>query len=186
LISFHQLQLTYHLIREPFLSNTGEADTTFALYGLLKAIGLLKKLIQRGRISADRTIHLLGNEDASNNVVPVNYVVDVLTAGAKFAEPSTIYHIANNTPPINKTVIKWIKEISGVDQLEVVKDPNLLTADDEVINQPMKVFNSYLTRTLIFEDVNTKRLLEKSGTPSIDLTDDKYKMLIRTYFNSQG
>ncbi|WP_165967166.1 SDR family NAD(P)-dependent oxidoreductase [Jeotgalibacillus sp. S-D1] len=163
-------------------SNTGEADTTFALYGLLKAVGLIKKLADRGRISADETIHLLSNGEASNNVVPVNYVVDVLTAAVAHAEASTIYHIANNEAPSNKKVVEWIKEISGVDQLEIVEDSSRLTKKDEVINEPMSVFHSYLTRTVIFEDSNTKKLLFKAGKQPINLTHVRYRMLIETYF----
>ena len=163
-------------------SNTGEADTTFALYGLLKAVGLLKKLIARGRISSEQPIQLLSNGSASNNVVPVNYVVDVLTAAALHAEPDTIYHIANNESPTNNQVVEWIKELSGVDQLSIVHDINQLTPKDEVINEPMSVFHSYLSRTVIFEDSNTRKLLMNAGKQPVDLSDDKYQMLIRTYY----
>ncbi|MGD7043454.1 SDR family NAD(P)-dependent oxidoreductase [Jeotgalibacillus proteolyticus] len=165
-------------------SNTGEADTTFALYGLLKAVALVKKLIQRGRISSDHVIRLLCNEEASNNVVPVNYVVDVLSAAAVHAEPSAIYHIANNHAPKNKDVMNWIKEISGVTQLELVSTPDRLTESDKVINEPMSVFRSYLSRSVEFDDTNTQNLLKKSGRKELDLTDEKYRMLIKTYFNS--
>lgn len=163
-------------------SNTGEADTTFALYGLLKAVGLVKKLIDRGRIPSDETIHLLSNGEASNNVVPVNYVVDVLTAAASHAEANTFYHIANNEAPSNKKVVEWIKEISGVEQLEIVDEASQLNKKDEVINEPMRVFHSYLTRTVIFEDSNTKKLLFKAGKQPINLTHERYRMLISTYF----
>ncbi|KIL43733.1 SDR family NAD(P)-dependent oxidoreductase [Jeotgalibacillus campisalis] len=165
-------------------SNTGEADTTFALYGLLKAVALVKKLIQRGRIPSEHKIRLLCNEEASNNVVPVNYVVDVLSAGALHAQPSAIYHIANNHAPKNKKVISWIKEISGVEQLELVSDSDGLTESDKIINEPMNVFRSYLSRSVTFEDKNTQELLKKSGRPTLNLTDEKYRMLIQTYYNS--
>ncbi|MDZ5713571.1 SDR family oxidoreductase [Jeotgalibacillus haloalkalitolerans] len=163
-------------------TRTGEADTTFALYGLLKAVALLKKLINRGRVDQNRIIKLLCDPEASNNVVPVNYVVDVLTAAAEHAKPDHIYHISNNNSPDNATVMKWIKEQSGVDNLAVTADAIDLSEDDAVINAPMSVFHSYLSRSVVFKDDNTKALIEAAGYPAFTLTDDQYQMLIRTYF----
>ncbi|WP_167578641.1 SDR family NAD(P)-dependent oxidoreductase [Jeotgalibacillus proteolyticus] len=165
-------------------SNTGEADTTFALYGLLKAIMLLKKLIIRGRIDSDRSIRLLCNGEASNNVVPVNYVVDVLTAAALYANPGMIYHIANNHAPKNDQVMEWIIDISGVHQLSLTNNSADLTPEDAVINEPMSVFHSYLSRTVTFDDTNTKELINQSGKPALQLSNEKYQRLIKTFFQS--
>ncbi|MBM7580935.1 SDR family NAD(P)-dependent oxidoreductase [Jeotgalibacillus terrae] len=163
-------------------TSTGEADTTFALYGLLKAVALLKKLIARGRVSEDKMIKLLCDPEAANNVVPVNYVVDVLTAAADHAEAGTIYHISNNKAPDNATVMEWIREESGVENLSVTADAVDLSEEDAVINAPMSVFHSYLSRTVVFQDPNTKALLEAAGYPAFELTDQQYQMLISTYF----
>ncbi|KIL46480.1 hypothetical protein KP77_26070 [Jeotgalibacillus alimentarius] len=163
-------------------TNTGEADTTFALYGLLKAVALLKKLIRRGRVDGDRMIKLLCDPEASNNVVPVNYVVDVLTAAATHAKRDHIYHISNNAAPDNADVMKWIKEQSGVDNLSVTADAMDLSDEDAVINAPMSVFHSYLSRTVLFKDANTQSLLRDAGYPAFELTDDQYQFLIKTYF----
>lgn len=163
-------------------TNTGEADTTFALYGLLKAVALLKKLIRRGRVDQGRIIKLLCDPEASNNVVPVNYVVDVLTAAATHAKANHIYHISNNAAPDNADVMRWIKEQSGVDNLAVTADAMDLSEEDAVINAPMSVFHSYLSRTVIFKDSNTKTLLSAAGYPAFKLSDGQYQMLIKTYF----
>ncbi|MEW9502084.1 SDR family NAD(P)-dependent oxidoreductase [Jeotgalibacillus marinus] len=181
----HRHELNVSIFRPAIIvgdSNTGEANTTFALYGLLKAVALLRKMIQRGRIDQNRTIQLLSKGAASSNVVPVNYVVDVLTAGATHSERNKIYHISNNHTPKNEEVLEWIKKFSGVHQLAIVDEPHTLTAEDEIINEPMSVFHSYLSRTLIFEDSNTKKLLDRAGTEELQLSDEKYKMLIRVYF----
>lgn len=163
-------------------TNTGEADTTFALYGLLKAVALLKKLIRRGRIDENRIIRLLCDPEASNNVVPVNYVVDVLTAAATHAKADHIYHISNNEAPDNADVMKWIKEQSGVENLSVTADAMDLSDEDAVINAPMSVFHSYLSRTVIFRDENTQRLLKDAGYPAFTLTSRQYQSLIKAYF----
>ncbi|TFE03833.1 SDR family oxidoreductase [Jeotgalibacillus salarius] len=163
-------------------TTTGEADTTFALYGLLKAVALLKKLVARGRVDQNKMIKLLCDPEASNNVVPVNYVVDVLTAAAHYAEANKIYHISNNHAPKNATVMEWIKEQSGVENLAVTANAVELSKEDAVINAPMRVFHSYLSRTVIFKDDHTKALLEKAGHDPFELTDQQYQMLIETYF----
>ncbi|MFB1082369.1 SDR family NAD(P)-dependent oxidoreductase [Jeotgalibacillus sp. JSM ZJ347] len=163
-------------------TQTGEADTTFALYGLLKAVSLLKKLIRRGRVDQDRMIKLLCDPEASNNVVPVNYVVDVLTAAATHAKPDHIYHISNNYSPNNASVMEWIKQYSGVKNLAVTADAMDLSDEDAVINAPMSVFHSYLSRTVVFKDGNTNTLLQEACYPVFQLTAEQYQFLIKTYF----
>ncbi|WP_227394647.1 SDR family NAD(P)-dependent oxidoreductase [Jeotgalibacillus aurantiacus] len=163
-------------------SETGEANTTFALYGLLKAVALLKKLIRRGRVNASDTIRLFSDPGASNNVVPVNHVVDVLTAAALHAKAGTIYHISNNHAPENKQVVEWIKEKSGVQNLDITGNPAELSEKDEVINAPMSVFHTYLSRTVTFHNRNTQQLLKDAGYPAFKLTDDQYSMMIGKYF----
>ncbi|MFD1020439.1 SDR family oxidoreductase [Thalassobacillus hwangdonensis] len=166
-------------------SDTGEAETTFALYGLMKAVSLLKKMTEKQRLDAATTIRLYSDAAARTNLVPVNYVVDVLTAGAAHAKKNQIYHIANNETLTNGEIINLIKEVSQMDNLTLTSSETELTRSDELINEPMKVFHSYLNRTITFDDTNTRRLLAKAGLDPLRLNESHYRMMMETYFNQQ-
>ncbi|MBM7649172.1 nucleoside-diphosphate-sugar epimerase [Bacillus ectoiniformans] len=168
-------------------SETGEAETVFALYGLLKAVGLIKKMADRGRLNGISQVKLLGGMESHTNFVPVNYVVDVLAAAPRYAEKDRIYHITNSNPPNNGEIFKLIKETSGLNELALVPIDysGELTKIEQTLNEPMKVFHSYLSRSIDFDDRHTQAFLEKAGIPPLKLGENEFKRMMEVFFEGK-
>ncbi|WP_279401839.1 SDR family oxidoreductase [Piscibacillus salipiscarius] len=92
-------------------SKTGEAKTTFGLYGIIRTIQILKK--KSARKPSDHLYRLVLNENSVSNLVPVDYVAQVLVLGLKHGKTETVYNITNPNPPTNKmtfdAIVKSLK-----------------------------------------------------------------------------
>jgi len=161
-------------------SQTGEADTTFALYGVMRSFEIMKKRLDRQKTSPDNKIKFLCNRDTAQNIVPIDYVVDVLTAGLTHAENKKIYHITNSNPPSNQVVFEALKRELNFYNVQLVPTDyqGELTEQELRFNEPMKVFHQYLDKTLTFDDSNTQELLKKDSTEPLDLNDRVLKTII--------
>lgn len=169
-------------------SKTGEAETTFALYGVIRSLELLKKRLDRKQDTPSEKIKFLCNQEAAQNLVPVDYVVNVLALGLTSAKPDTIYHITNSQPPTNQLVLDLIQSALDFYNVELVPTDyeGELTDQDMKLNQPMKVFHKYFEKTLTFDDSNTKKLLHESNVEELHLDRETLQMIISGGMKSQN
>ncbi|MET3682857.1 nucleoside-diphosphate-sugar epimerase [Alkalibacillus flavidus] len=157
-------------------SETGEADTTFGLYGILRTVYLLKKRAAR---RADSPVYrLLIEQDTVSNLVPVNFVINVLHAALHHGQPGTIYHATNPNPPTNGEIFAAIREGLDFNQVNIVSydEQENLTDEELRLNQPLEVFKQYLNRSILFDRTNVTSLLKAAN--KVDLTMD-HAMLLR-------
>ncbi len=164
-------------------SVTGEAETNFALYGLLRSFQLFKKRMDRKVEERSKTFTFLCNENTPSNFVPVDYVVTVLLAGVEYAERNKIYHITNGYELSNGSIFSIIKEALQLDN--VVLKPNeympYLTKEEQRLNEPLAVFQTYLSKNVAFNDTNTKKLLEQAGKGMIYVNEKLLHHMIMSY-----
>ncbi|QAS51887.1 SDR family NAD(P)-dependent oxidoreductase [Halobacillus litoralis] len=161
-------------------SKTGEAETTFALYGVMRSFEILQKRMERQKDTPLKKVKFLCNSDTAQNLVPVDYVVDVLVLGLNHAKRNEIYHITNSHPPTNQMVFDTLKNNLRFNQVELVPTSfeGELTEQEAKFNQPMKVFHQYLNRTLTFDDSNTQQLLKESNKLPLDFNEEVLDTII--------
>lgn len=161
-------------------SETGEADSKFTLYGFMKALKIFRRKMSRQQSS--QQYKLRGNDKGTSNLVPVDYVVKVLTE-AIHAEDNKIYHITNNQPPTNMEILEIIKKHLDFDQLIVSpeSEKSHMTEEEQLLNSYISVFDPYFKKSVVFEDHNTAQLLAKSGQSLLNLSPAQLDMIIRTY-----
>lgn len=166
-------------------SETGEADTTFGMYGVLRTIMLLKKKAARGKMSEELHFRLLMDEDTLSNIVPVDYVAKVLTLGLTYGEKNTIYNITNSNPPSNAFVLKIIKEVLDFQGIELIPYTRKeeLSDFERKLNDPLEVFKDYLNRSITFSDTNTRELLERAGDNTLNMDKEMLERIISGYSN---
>ncbi|KGX86358.1 SDR family NAD(P)-dependent oxidoreductase [Pontibacillus litoralis] len=155
-------------------STTGEAETSFALYGVIRGLSLFKKRMARKQTSQNETFKFLCTAHTSQNFVPVDYVVDVLVAAATAKEANKIYHITNPHPPTNRALFDMVKQKLAFPNIEMVPaDYNgALTKEELAFNEPMKVFKPYWSKNVTFDDTNTQALLRKQNMPHLNMDED--------------
>lgn len=162
-------------------SQTGEAESTFALYGVIRSFKIMKKKLERGGPLEGDKVKFLCDYDEAQNIVPIDYVVNVLAAGLEGAESGAIYHITNSNPPTNGKVFEVLKEELEFHQVELVPTSydGSLTDLEKRFNEPMKVFHKYLNKTVTFDDTNTQKLLKKKNLKVLDLGLKELHTIIR-------
>lgn len=158
-------------------SDTGESNTTFGLYGILRIIELLKKKTSREKEVNGSINRLLINKETLSNLVPVNYVAKVLALGMIHGKKNTVYNVTNPNAPTNKAILESISE--GLEYHSVTFVPyeqaHLLSDTELKMNKPLEVFREYLNRSIDFCDDNTRELLKIANEPI--LTMDKAMLL---------
>ncbi|KPB03142.1 SDR family oxidoreductase [Bacillus sp. CHD6a] len=166
-------------------SKTGEADSNFTLYGFMRGLELFKRKLERKNY--EERVHLVGSKDGTSNLVPVDYVADILTIAANKAEKNTIYNITNPTPPTNREILETIKEHLHFHSLGIYeKDTNFsLTPVELQLNSLIDVFGPYLDRSISFADQNTQKLLKDSPVAHLNMTKEILEIIIRAYFESE-
>ncbi|WP_158217533.1 SDR family oxidoreductase [Lottiidibacillus patelloidae] len=164
-------------------SVTGEADTTFALYGLLRGLKLLKRKVSKQDNWQETNYRLKIEPKTASNIVPVDYVAKVLALGLKYAEANKIYHITNPNPPSHESVFELIREVLDFPNLELSPhlEPQYFSEMELFLNSPLSVFHEYWDRTITFEIENTKELLSSAGEKELDLTLETLKKIISTF-----
>lgn len=164
-------------------SETGEADTTFGMYGVLRTIKLLKKKAARGKSSESLHFRLLMDEETVSNIVPVDYVAKVLTLGLTYGKKNTIYNITNSNPPSNAFVLEIIKEVlnyQGIGLIPYSRKEELSNLEIK-LNDPLEVFKDYLNRSITFSDTNTRELLELAGEKTLNMDKSMLERIIGGY-----
>nr|WP_251128936.1 SDR family oxidoreductase [Exiguobacterium sp. s152] len=166
-------------------SKTGEADSKFTMYGYMRALEVFKRRLER-RGAPDGPIRLLGSETGTSNLVPVDYVTDVLLAAIEHAKPDTIYNVTNDDPPRNVTMLDYMKQALAFPHLKITETPtSSLSQAEQTFNEMVKVFNPYLNRNIAFDDANTKRLLEDAGYKPLDLNERSLRRIVNAYYETK-
>ncbi|MCG1022591.1 SDR family oxidoreductase [Sutcliffiella horikoshii] len=166
-------------------SKTGEADSNFTLYGFMRGLELFKRKLERKNYH--EKVHLVGSKEGTSNLVPVDYVADILTIAAKKATKNTIYNITNPTPPTNREILGTIKEHLQFKTLGIYEKGTAytLTPVEIQLNSMIDVFEPYLDRSISFEDANTQKLLKGSPIAHLNMTHEILEIIVRAYFQPE-
>lgn len=126
-----------------------------------------------------------GSKEATSNLVPVNYVADILAIAVKKAQAGMIYNLTNPSPATNYDLLTMIKNALNFNQLAIIEnvDVQTLTLEEQRLNGMISVFNAYLSRSFNFDDSNTQQLIEGTATQHLDMNDKTMQMIIDAYFN---
>lgn len=166
-------------------SKTGEADSKFTMYGYMRALDVFKRRLERRGVLSG-PIRLLGSKTGTSNLVPVDYVADVLLAAIEHARPATIYNVTNDTPPRNETMLDYMKQALEFPHLNITETvTSSLTPVEQTFNEMVKVFNPYLNRNISFDDTNTKRLLQDAGFKPLDLNERSLRRIVDAYYQAK-
>ncbi|PYZ98129.1 short-chain dehydrogenase [Alteribacter lacisalsi] len=164
-------------------SVSGEAETTFALYGMLRSFQLFKKRMERRPAELGKTFAFLCDEDSPSNFVPVDYVVSVLTEAAVHGEKEKIYHITNSYELSNGAIFTIIKNSLGLTNVKLLpkEDKDLLSPEEQRFNEPLAVFQTYLSKQVAFDDTNTRSMLDKAGESPVYVDETLLTHMIKSY-----
>ncbi|GGB68335.1 SDR family oxidoreductase [Fictibacillus barbaricus] len=163
-------------------SKTGEADSKFTLYGLLRSLEVFKKRFQRKGIN-DRIFHLLCEEGSTQNLVPVDYVADVLSGVLRKGRENNIYHITNSQPPLSADVFQIMREKAGLEiyKLAPYDYERYLNEEERMLNSVIEVYKNYLNRNIKFDDSNTQQLLQEVDGNPLNMDIAMIKRIIGGY-----
>lgn len=167
-------------------SKTGEADSNFTLYGFMRGLELFKRKLERKNYQ--EKVHLVGSKNGTSNLVPVDYVADILTIATKRATKNTIYNITNPEPPTNREILATIKQHLQFDSLGIYEKGTTftLTPVEIQLNSMIDVFEPYLDRSISFEDANTQELLKGSPIAHLNMTHEILEIIVRAYFEPEN
>ncbi len=190
LVASYRNQMDVSIFRPAIIvgdSKTGEADSQFTLYGFMRALGVFKRKTER-RGGEDRTYRLVAAKNGTSNLVPVDYVADILSLAPDKAQPDTIYHITNSNPPENIALLKMLKEALQFENLSVVENTGEYELDEEEVklNSLIEVFKVYLAGALTFDDQNTQELIEGTGVAHLDMSEEMIEMIILAGCQDEG
>jgi thioester reductase-like protein len=167
-------------------SKTGEADSQFTLYGFMRALAVFKRKTAR-RSNEDRTYRLLAAKEGTSNLVPVDYVADILSLAPQKAEKDKIYHITNPNPPTNAELLQMVKEALEFHSLSVVESSDEQLDEEEIrLNSLIDVFKVYLAGNLKFDDGNTQELIQGTDVGHLEMSDEMIEMIIRAGYRVPG
>jgi nucleoside-diphosphate-sugar epimerase len=163
-------------------SKTGEADSKFTLYGLMRSLEVFKKRFQRKGLG-ERVFHLLCEEGSTQNLVPVDYVADVLSDVLQKGRENNIYHITNSNPPLSADVFQIMRDKAGLDLFKLASydyEPNL-NEEELLLNNVVDVYKNYLNRNIAFDDSNTQELLITLDKKPLQMDEEMIKRIIKGY-----
>jgi nucleoside-diphosphate-sugar epimerase len=165
-------------------SKTGEADSNFTLYGFMKALEMFKRRLSRREGFEQRKFHLLGSKEGTSNLVPVDYVANILKIAIDNAKKNTIYHITNPNPPTNLEILLHFKKALNFENLRIFEEGKNIELDKEelMLNGMVRIFEPYVNRKIIFKDENTKEMIKGTDVEHLNLTPEILAMIISAYF----
>lgn len=168
-------------------SKTGEADSKFTLYGLMRSLEVFKKRFKRKGMG-DRVFHLLCEEGSTQNLVPVDYVADVLSDVLQKGREDNIYHITNSNPPLSADVFQIMREKADLDLFKLAPydyEP-YLNEEEQLLNNVVDVYKNYLNRNIVFDDSSTQELLHSLDKKPLQMDEEMIKRIIKGYHESSS
>lgn len=166
-------------------SKTGEADSTFGLYGVMRAVELMKRHVQKKHRSTLDSFKIVISEKDKTHLVPVDYVADIVTGALTNSSNGSIYNITNPSPPTNGMIMSAIRDGFNFKELEWISfnETDQLSKLEQKMNEPLAVFEPYLNRTIDFADKNTKVLLERMHLSSLAMDRDMLDRIVSGFRN---
>ncbi|SES31030.1 SDR family NAD(P)-dependent oxidoreductase [Salisediminibacterium halotolerans] len=144
-------------------SETGDADSTFGLYGVMRAVELMKRHVQKQRNSKLDSFKIVVSDEEKTHLVPVDYVAEIVTGALTKSVNGSVYNVTNPYPPTNGMIMSAIRDGFDFQELEWVSfdQTEQLTKLEQKMNEPLAVFEPYLNRTIDFSEKNTRALLDR-------------------------
>jgi hypothetical protein len=148
----------------------------------MRGLELFKRRLAR-KASIEK-VHLVGSKYGTSNLVPVDYVADILSIAAIKSKKSTIYNVTNPSPPTNREILNTIKHHLQFDTLGIYEKGTsfFLSPVEEQLNGMLNVFEPYLDRCISFSDSNTQELLAGSPIAHLNMTDEVLNIIVQAYF----
>jgi hypothetical protein len=108
-------------------------------------------------------LRIAGSKDCGLNLVPIDYVVNALSAMAPREDTvGKVFHLVNPWPMPNGMVVGAVGDAVGVklalaDSHDLQSEP--LTGPEQVLAKTIKVYLPYLQDRVTFDDANTHKVL---------------------------
>ncbi|MGM9923149.1 MAG: SDR family oxidoreductase [Bacillus sp. (in: firmicutes)] len=168
-------------------SVTGEAETSFGLYGILKSLHVLKRRMVRRPELREVPFRLMIDQDVASNIVPVDYVSSVLVAALTHSRNRDVLNITNPQPPTQAYVFNMVKEYMELPNLEMIDlgKEFALREDEKAFNKPLSVFAGYLGRTIDFPCEETKRILKQADKPLLHMDETMLKTILMGFIEKK-
>ncbi|WP_202078509.1 SDR family oxidoreductase [Caldalkalibacillus salinus] len=161
-------------------SVTGEADTQFSIYGFLRGLSLFKRKAEK-QIKKDNCEHpfyfplsIQGDPEGLSNLVPVNYVAEVMLTALENECKHDIYHLTNPIAPTKQLLLEVFAELLQVKGMALVNSIDHKNMWDKRFEKFMSVYKPYMQNDPEFAIENTKNLLTAAKKNLLHLQKEDY------------
>jgi thioester reductase-like protein len=146
-------------------SKTLHTTNLTGIYAVARALETITEKLKSLRSVTGRVgFRILGDPEASLNLVPVDYVVDTATfISENSPESGTTFHLVNSRPPSLKTVCDGISDALGIELVPEEKESfygKPATAHEKLLERNVRVYLPYLRDNCEFDSSNTRRVVE--------------------------
>jgi nucleoside-diphosphate-sugar epimerase len=170
-------------------SKTGEADTQFSIYGFLRGLSLFKRRVEK-HLKFDKgqayfPLQIEGDPRGLSNLVPVNYVAEVMVTALETECEHDIYHLTNPFAPTKQLLLEVFSELLQVKGMSMVKYLEKRTDWDERFSQFISVYQPYMQNDPAFLTDHTYQLLTKAKKKILHLQKEDYLRIFRPVLYSE-
>lgn len=146
----------------------------------LTALPAVRKVF--GNYLHNLPFNVLGDPNATINLVTIDYVVDVVAKLFAAGRPG-LYHLTNANPPVVEDLLQWGLEVIGISGLHIGQPKTGLSKVEEIIQRgitravkPYKLFTSSAPR---FSQRNVHKVLCDEFYVQPEITPDVAQKLLR-------
>lgn len=141
--------------------NSGRSEKFDGFYVAIRALELLSR--RRSRQSAG-PIRLEGGDAVKQNIVPIDWVTDMITAiVASPARHGRIYHLTNPHSPANSLIRQVVQEQFGLGQLFFVDKIHGATDAERLFSDAASTIRPYMAESPTFDRTNTREIEKLTG-----------------------
>jgi nucleoside-diphosphate-sugar epimerase len=170
-------------------SNTGEADTQFSIYGFIRGLALFKRRVEKqlrwDKDGAFFPLQIQGDPNGFSNLVPVNYVAEVMLAALETECDHDIYHLTNPFAPTKQLLLEVFSELLQVKGMTLVKYFEKSSEWDEKFAQFISVYQPYMQDDPSFKTDHTHQLMVRAKKKMLHLKKEDYLRIFRPVLNQQ-
>ncbi len=189
-------------------SKTGKALSFMGLYSFIKAVHLLVEIFTRdienngGRAAQagvsyegqtlNIPLRIAANLNKTLNIVPIDYVADVMIEVLKTRKSSgKVYNIVNPNPPTVYEINEVLKSVLNISGIQIVYpeefDQNSMTEWEEFFAATIEEVTPYLKNSEpLFNDKNTQEVLSGTHVKCPLLTQEFIAKLVSYYMSNTG
>lgn len=170
-------------------SKTGEADTQFSIYGFLRGLYLFKRRVEK-HLTFDRgqayfPLRIEGDPSGLSNLVPVNYVAEIMLTALETGCEHDIYHVTNPLAPTKQLLLDVFSELLQVKGMSMVKFLEKRSEWDEKFAQFMSVYQPYMQNDPAFIADHTHQLLKKAKKNILHLQKEDYLRIFQPVLKNE-